>query len=120
MKNEQIDLVVLKKIQDVIQGLDELDTMFAENSQNQSKNDSEISDWLHVLQDDENLDDAAIASIGRKIAELRKERCSGKTKNIIDLPVEVDIKEVNASFKDNELTITLPKIRGKKVDVEIV
>lgn len=76
MKNEQIDLVVLKKIQDVIQGLDELDTMFAENSQNQSKNDSEISDWLHVLQDDENLDDAAIASIGRKIAELRKERCS--------------------------------------------
>ena len=51
---------------------------------------------------------------------LRKERCSGKTKNIIPLPVEVDLKEVQASFEDNELTITLPKIRGKKVDVEIL
>lgn len=76
MENKQIDLVVLKKIQDVIQGLDDLDGMFAENSQNQSKNDSEISDWLHVLQDDETLTDEAIAEIGRKIGELRKERNS--------------------------------------------
>ena len=51
---------------------------------------------------------------------LRRERCFGKTKNIIPLPVEVDMKEVKASFEDNELTITLPKIRGKKVDVEIL
>ncbi|MBR0472749.1 MAG: Hsp20/alpha crystallin family protein [Methanosphaera sp.] len=51
---------------------------------------------------------------------LRRERCFGKTKNIIPLPVEVDIKEVKASFEDNELTITLPKIKGKKVDVEIL
>lgn len=55
-----------------------------------------------------------------EVKVLRKERCSGKTKNIIPLPVEVDLKEVNASFEDNELTITLPKIRGKKVDVEIL
>lgn len=51
---------------------------------------------------------------------LRKERCSGKTKSIIPLPVEVDLKEVKASFENNELVITLPKVRGKKVDVEIV
>ncbi len=55
-----------------------------------------------------------------EVKVLRKERCSGKTKNIIPLPVEVDLKEVQASFENNELTITLPKIRGKKVDVEIV
>lgn len=55
-----------------------------------------------------------------EVKVLRKERCSGKTKNIIPLPVEVDLKEVNASFEDNELTIVLPKIRGKKVDVEIL
>ncbi len=61
-------------------------------------------------------------SIGEdeEVKVLRKERCSGKTKNIIPLPVEVDLKEVKASFEDNELTITLPKIRGKKVDVEIL
>ncbi len=51
---------------------------------------------------------------------LRKERCSGKTKNVIPLPVEVDINEVKAKFEDSELTLTLPKIKGKKVDVEIV
>ena len=51
---------------------------------------------------------------------LRRERCSGKTKNIIILPVEVDIQEVKASFEDYVLTITLPKIKGKKVDVEIL
>ena len=55
-----------------------------------------------------------------EVKVLRKERCSGKTKNIIPLPVEIDIKEVKASFEDNELTITLPKIKGKKVDVEIL
>ena len=55
-----------------------------------------------------------------EVKVLRKERCSGKTKNVIPLPVEVDIKEVKASFEDNELTITLPKIKGKKVDVEIL
>ncbi|MBO7719575.1 MAG: Hsp20/alpha crystallin family protein [Methanosphaera sp.] len=51
---------------------------------------------------------------------LRRERCSGKTKNLIVLPVEVDIQEVNATFEDYVLTITLPKIKGKKVDVEIL
>ena len=51
---------------------------------------------------------------------LRRERCSGKTKTIVYLPVEVDIKDVKASFEDYVLTITLPKIHGKKVDVEIV
>lgn len=51
---------------------------------------------------------------------LRRERCSGKTKTIVYLPVEVDINEVKASFEDDVLTVTLPKIRGKKVDVEIV
>ncbi|MBQ6220281.1 MAG: Hsp20/alpha crystallin family protein [Methanosphaera sp.] len=51
---------------------------------------------------------------------LRRERCFGQTKNIIPLPVDVDIKEVKATFKDEELTIIIPKIKGKKVDVEIV
>ncbi len=51
---------------------------------------------------------------------LRKDRCSGLTKTIIPLPEEVDINEVSADFKNNVLTITLPKIKGRKVDVEIV
>lgn len=55
-----------------------------------------------------------------EVKVLRRERCFTKTRNIIPLPIEVDIKEVKASFEDNELTITLPKIKGRKVDVEIL
>lgn len=55
-----------------------------------------------------------------EVKVLRKERCTGKTKNVVLLPVEVDIQEVKASFEDYVLTITLPKIKGKKVDVEIL
>jgi HSP20 family protein len=51
---------------------------------------------------------------------LRRERCSGKTKNLIPLPVEVEVQEVQASFEDHVLTVSLPKVKPKKVDVEIV
>ncbi|WP_455646158.1 Hsp20/alpha crystallin family protein [Methanosphaera sp.] len=51
---------------------------------------------------------------------LRKERCSGKTKSVIPLPVEIEVDDVKASFEDNELTITLPKEKIREVDVEIV
>lgn len=51
---------------------------------------------------------------------LRKERCIGKTKNVIPIPVEVQTDKVKASFEDSQLTITLPKVQPKKVEVEIV
>ena len=57
---------------------------------------------------------------GNSVKVLRRERCSGKTKNVIPLPVEIELKEVKAAYEDNELVITLPKLKGKKVDVEIL
>ena len=51
---------------------------------------------------------------------LKQDRCQGQTKTIIPLPEEIAINEVTAKYEDNVLTITLPKIRGRKVDVEIV
>ncbi|WP_069592922.1 Hsp20/alpha crystallin family protein [Methanosphaera sp. WGK6] len=51
---------------------------------------------------------------------LRKERCSGKTKRVIPIPIEIEVDDVKASFEDNELTITIPKEKIREVDVEIV
>lgn len=55
-----------------------------------------------------------------EVKVLRKERCVGVTKNIIPIPVEIKVEEVGATFENNELTLTLPKVQPKKVEVEIV
>ncbi len=55
-----------------------------------------------------------------KVKILRKERCSGRIKRVIPIPVEIDLNEVEAIFDKNELTIKMPKVKGKEVDVEIV
>jgi HSP20 family protein len=51
---------------------------------------------------------------------IRKERCNGLTKIGVILTAEVDLKDVKATFEDQVLTLRLPKVKGKKVDVEIV
>ena len=51
---------------------------------------------------------------------IRKERCAGLTKIGIVLTAEVDFKDVKATFEDQVLTLKLPKVKGKKVDVEIL
>lgn len=50
---------------------------------------------------------------------IRRDRCYGKTKLLIPLPEEVAINEVKATFEDNVLTVSIPKIRGRKVSVDI-
>lgn len=50
---------------------------------------------------------------------IRRDRCYDKTKLLIPLPEEVAINEVKATFEDNVLTVSIPKIRGRKVSVDI-
>lgn len=51
---------------------------------------------------------------------IRKERCQGLTKIGVILTAEVDFKDVKATFENQVLTLKLPKVKGKKVDVEIL
>ena len=77
--NNQYDKIFLKKLQDCVIDLDELDEIIETNSERQSKVDSEISDWLHRLQNNfEELkpNRIALANIAEKIATLRLERAS--------------------------------------------
>ena len=73
------DKIFLKKLQDCIIDLDELDQIIETNGERQSKIDLELSDWLHLLQG--NIDDLkkncfVLANIAEKIAILRLERAS--------------------------------------------
>lgn len=77
--NNQYDKIFLKKLQDCVINLDELDEIIETNGERQSKVDSEISDWLHRLQNHfEELkpNRVALANIAEKIAILRLERAS--------------------------------------------
>jgi len=73
---EQYELVFLKKLQDCIANLDELDEIINTNSERQSVTDFELSDWLHFLQNEEDLDDETIYNVAKKIIGLRKKRNS--------------------------------------------
>lgn len=77
--NNQYDKIFLKKLQDCVIDLDELDEIIETNSERQSKVDSEISDWLHRLQnyfEELKPNRIALANIAERIATLRLERAS--------------------------------------------
>ena len=73
---EQYELIFLKKLQDCINNLDELDEMIKSIGERQSEVDLELSDWLHFLQNSEDLDEEINSNIALKIKELRKKRAS--------------------------------------------
>lgn len=79
ISHSDYDKIFLKKLQDCIISLDELDQIIETNGERQSKIDLELSDWLHLLQG--NIDDLknnrfVLANIAEKIATLRLERAS--------------------------------------------
>ncbi len=75
--NEQYEKIFLKKLQDCIIGLDELDELVNTNGERQSNIDLELSDWLHHLQNNfEVFSRASLANVAEKIGNLRLERAS--------------------------------------------
>ena len=79
ISHSDYDKIFLKKLQDCIISLDELDQIIETNGERQSKIDLELSDWLHLLQG--NIDELksnrfVLANIAEKIAILRLERAS--------------------------------------------
>lgn len=74
---EQYEKIFLKKLQDCIIGLNELDELVNTNGERQSNIDLELSDWLHHLQNNfEAVSRASLANIAKKIGNLRLERAS--------------------------------------------
>ena len=80
MENQN-DKIFLESLQDVVNALENLENIIATNGERQQEVDYKLSDWLHELQNNENLDDAAMANIAKEIKKLRKERNSLRNEN---------------------------------------
>lgn len=50
---------------------------------------------------------------------ILRERNYGETRKIIPLPAKIKVKDVSAKFEDSVLTVTLPKLEGEKINVDI-
>lgn len=72
----QYEKIFLKKLQDCIINLNELDELVNTNSERQSNVDLELSDWYHLLQNESLFDKDSYANIAEKIGQLRRERLS--------------------------------------------
>ena len=72
---EQYEKIFLKKLQDCINDLNELDEIINTNPERQRKIDLELSDWYHFLQN-KDLNRESLANVAERIATLRKERAS--------------------------------------------
>lgn len=96
----QTDKIFLKTLQDVVQTLETLENIIATNGERQQEVDFKLSDWLHELQNNENLDDAAMANIAKEIKKLRKERNAIRNEN-----------ELISEFNKNKQKLFYPEQR---------
>ena len=69
------DKLIVEKIKELVQILDEIDELIQTRDSMQQKIDLEISDWLHFIENNE-IDEEISFKIVSKIHELRKERRS--------------------------------------------
>lgn len=72
---ENRDMIFLTKLQSVISTLDEIDEMAKENPDLQKMIDYEISDYHHLLQN-EDLSDEQMVEIAKKLKEARLKRAT--------------------------------------------
>ena len=92
--------IFLAKIQLVCDTLDEIDRMMDENPAEQQKIDFEISDYLHLLQN-EDLNDTSMLTIVKKLKNARLKRATLQNTALL-------IK----SFNDNKERILRSNTRG--------
>ena len=98
----QYEKIFATKLQKLVEDINEIEEIAKTNAERQSKNDSELSDWLHELQNNDELNDAQIANIGRKIKELRKERESLKYEwELVNTYNQEKSKLIHPAYRDN-------------------
>lgn len=72
---EKTDLIFLAKLQQVMTTLDELDDIAKRNPTRQQMIDYEISDYLHLLQN-EDMSDEKILELSKRLKQARLTRVS--------------------------------------------
>ena len=77
------DEIIVKKIKDAVKILDEIDEMINSQSTELQTIDLELSDWYHLIENNE-LSDEASVKVVKKIHDLRKLRRSLSNESSIE------------------------------------
>ena len=77
------DELIVEKIKDVVSLLDEIDEMITSQAQTLQAIDYELSDYYHLIENNE-LNDVASINVVKKIHDLRKQRRSLNNESSIE------------------------------------
>lgn len=75
IEETQTDLLLIRKINDIVKAMDEIDELVKTLSERRSNIDLELSDLLHIIENND-LDEFASHNVTKRIHDLRKKRRS--------------------------------------------
>ena len=75
IEETQTDLLLIRKVNDIVKAMDEIDELVKTLSERRSNIDLELSDLLHIIENND-LDEFASHNVTKRIHDLRKKRRS--------------------------------------------
>lgn len=75
IEETQTDLLLIRKVNDIVKAMDEIDELIKTSSERRSNIDLELSDLLHIIENND-LDEFASHNVTKRIHDLRKKRRS--------------------------------------------
>lgn len=85
IEETQTDLLLVRKVNDIVKAMDEIDELIKTSAERRSNIDLELSDLLHIIENND-LDEFASHNITKRIHDLRKKRRSiSNEQALIDL-----------------------------------
>lgn len=75
IEETQTDLLLIRKINDIVKAMDEIDELIKTSSERRSNIDLELSDLLHIIENND-LDEFASHNVTKRIHDLKKKRRS--------------------------------------------
>ena len=75
IEETQTDLLLIRKVNDIVKAMDEIDELVKTLSERRSNVDLELSDLLHIIENND-LDEFASHNVTKRIHDLRKKRRS--------------------------------------------
>lgn len=75
IEETQTDLLLIRKVNDIVKAMDEIDELIKTLAERRSNVDLELSDLLHIIENND-LDEFAFHNVTKRIHDLRKKRRS--------------------------------------------
>lgn len=82
IEETQTDLLLIRKINDIVKAMDEIDELVKTLTERRSNVDLELSDLLHIIENND-LDEFASHNVTKRIHDLRKKRRSVSNEQVL-------------------------------------